>query len=131
MYMKKWTLLVVDRNPYIRSFLQRELSAEGYEVGLATNGCQTMEWVGSNRSLDLIIIDPDLPDEYGAELIHKLHAIIPNLPIVVHTLFSASQKYHKTKEVAACIEKSGGSIEQLKAVVSKIVACLQAERTWR
>ncbi len=129
--MKKWILLVVDRNPYIRSFLQRELSTAGYEVGLAANGRQAMEWVGSSRPFDLLIIDPDLPDVSGEELLHKLYSKMPNLPIVVHTLFLDYEKYHKTKKVTACIEKSGSSIEKLKAAVSKIVACLQAERSWR
>ena len=119
--MKKCTLLVVDRNPYIRSFLQREMSAAGYAVGLAANGFQTIEWVRSHRALDLLILDPDLPDTYGVDLLQKIYAIVPALPVVVHTLSSEYEKYSNIPEITSCIEKSGSSIEQLKAAVSKII----------
>ena len=104
---KNYTLLIVDRNPYIRSFLKREMSAVGYDIGLAGNGRQTIERVNSVKPPDLLILDPDLPDTEGIVLFQQLYAHMPNIPVVVHTLSSEYEKYSGISGVAACIEKSG------------------------
>jgi len=117
---RKCTLLIVDRNPFIRSFLKRELEHAGYQIVLAANGRQTLEWLHSTTPLDLIILDPDLPDAQGVALFQEIHVLNPDLPVIVHTLASEYDAYAHIPGIAVRIEKCGNSIEGLKEVVHSI-----------
>ena len=75
--MKKCTLLIVDRHLYIRYFLKRELSKAGYDVALAANARQTLEWLGSRKPPGLLVLDPDLPDTEGL-LVSKSAGTVSN-----------------------------------------------------
>jgi DNA-binding response OmpR family regulator len=115
------TILIADRNPYVRRFLQRELINAGYEVLLAENGRQVLFCIDRHASLDLAILDPDLPDTDTATLFENLHHRIPRIPIVVHS--------HRGED-AECVggsgvwfvEKRGNSIEGIIQMVGDILA---------
>ena len=111
-------LLIADRNPYIRRFLQREMSQVGYSVGSAANGMQVLDWIESGRPLDLLILDPELPDTDGVLLFEQLHYYAPNLPIVVHSFYTGAEHYERVPQITACVEKTGASVEKLKEIVA-------------
>ena len=117
---KKRHLLIADRNPYIRRFLQREMSQVGYSVGSAANGLQVLEWIESGRPLDLLILDPELPDTDGALLFEQLYFYAPDLPIVIHSFSSYNDQFVSSPQIAACVEKTGTSSEKLKEIVAKV-----------
>lgn len=115
------TILIADRNPYVRRFLQRELTNAGYEVLLADNGRQVLFWIDRRASLDLAILDLDLPDMDADTLFEHLRQRIPFIPIVVHS--------HPSEELQALhgngvyfVEKKGNSIEGILRMVGSILA---------
>jgi len=59
---RQFTILISDRNHNVREFLKREMMAEGYRVRLAKNGREILEWAYHHESIDLAILDLDLPD---------------------------------------------------------------------
>ena len=111
-------ILIADRNPNVREFLRREMSAAGYRVRLAVSGTQALEYA-SSHPVSLLIVDPDLPDADSIALLEKLRISVPSLPIVVHT-FSADK--FDSSDISAFIEKEAGSIEQLKQIVTEILS---------
>jgi len=116
------TILIADRNPHVRDFLQRELTADGHRVRLAENGRQLIRLAAQLRPLDLIILDPDLPDSDTPGLLTELLGQTPPLPVVLH---SCTPDYENTSARAIrliFIEKKGNSIERLKQVISGIAA---------
>ena len=115
------TILIADRNPYVRRFLQRELANAGYEVLLAENGRQVLFWIDRHSSLDLAILDLDLPDTEAGTLFEHLRQRIPSIPIVVHS--------HPCEELQSLegkgiyfVEKKGNSIEGIIRMVGNILA---------
>ena len=115
------TILIADRNPYVRRFLQRELTNAGYEVLLAENGRQVLFWIDRHASLDLAILDLDLPDTEAGALFEHLRQHIPSIPIVVHS--------HPCDELQSLdgngvyfVEKKGNSIEGIIRMVGNILA---------
>ena len=118
---KNFTILIADRNPHVRKFLKREMLAAGYQVRLAENGREVLKIAFHQESLDLLILDPTLPDTDAAPLITQLQNRIPLLPIVVHTFLSEYPDPSDSVGVDAVIEKNGNSIENLKTVVTKIL----------
>ena len=118
---KDFTILIADRNPHVRKFLKREMLAAGYQVRLAENGREVLKIAFHQESLDLLILDPNLPDTDAAPLLTQLQNRIPLLPIVVHTFLSEYPDPSDSFGVDAVIEKNGNSIENLKTVVTKIL----------
>ncbi len=114
---KDFTLLIADRNPHVRTFLQREMTAAGYQTRLAENAREVLKWAFQSESPDLIILDPDLPDADEAHMLEHLMDRIPRLPVVMHTYPSEYGSGLKDKKDVVFVEKGGRSIERLKQVV--------------
>jgi DNA-binding NtrC family response regulator len=114
---KEFNLLIVDRNPHIRSFLKREFLSEGYNVQLAKNGRELMDIIHSSAHIDLVIIDPDIPDVSQLKLFKSLEDRIPSLPFVIHS--DPFHDFESTSHIskAVLVPKQGSSSETLKDVV--------------
>jgi len=70
---RKSLILAVDDKPQNLQFLGKLLSDNGYEVGMAQNGQQALNFVKKNEP-DLILLDIMMPDIDGYEVCHKLKA---------------------------------------------------------
>ena len=112
-----FTLLIADRNSHVRAFLQREMTAAGYRVRLAENARQVLKLAFQGESLDMIILDPDLPDADETHMLEHLLDRIPTLPVVMHTYPSEYGTGLKDKKDVIFVEKGGRSVERLKRVV--------------
>ncbi len=118
---KVFTILIADRNPHVRKFLKREMMAEGYGIKVAEKGRQVLEMVYRNESLDLLLLDPDLMDMDGRELLKKLQDRIPTLPVIVHAFPDDYDKIGMDLIGVTFVEKKGDSVEHLKLLVKKIL----------
>ena len=78
------TILVVDDEKNIRSGLAEAISLEGYDVIEAENGKIAWEKMNTNN-VDLLLTDLRMPEMTGEELIRKVRASYPKLPIIVLT----------------------------------------------
>lgn len=120
--MKKvFTILIADRNPRVRGFLQREMSREGYRILLAENARDLLEWPPDKDPIDLVILDPDLPDAADAPLMSLLRQRMPLVPVILH----AHPSHHLTEPEAVkpliVVEKGGSSVERLKEVAGHLL----------
>lgn len=90
-------ILVVDDDPQIRESLRKVLRAESYEVALAANARQGIETFEAER-IDLLLLDLNLPDQSGKDVIGLLTALSPFVPIIIDDLAAGAG-------VSALIEK--------------------------
>lgn len=67
----KTVILVIDDEPQIRRLLKMTLQAHDYEVLEAATGNEGLV-TASTRSPDLIILDMNLPDIFGLEVLNRL-----------------------------------------------------------
>jgi DNA-binding NtrC family response regulator len=114
---KRLNILIADRNARIRDFLKREMTAEGYAVGLADNGNEVIRSVYADDTLDLLILDPEIfcPDEHFLHI--KLENRIPSLPLILHVSPSEVDHLCAFPHVTAVVEKGWNSVEALKSAV--------------
>nr|MBC8363173.1 response regulator [Candidatus Desulfatibia profunda] len=117
----KFSILIADRNPHVREFLKREMTAEGYRVQLVENGRQLIKWVFDKESFDLLIVDPDLPDTDMPSLLTTLRDRVPLIPMVVHAFLSDYADHSDMLQEIPFVEKRGSSVEHLKKVVFEIL----------
>jgi DNA-binding NtrC family response regulator len=80
----KATILVVDDEAAYRKMVSAVLVDAGFEVLLAESGKQALE-ISSRRLVDLALLDLMMPKMDGRELMQKLHARLPGLPVVFLT----------------------------------------------
>lgn len=120
--MKKvFTILIADRNPRVRGFLQREMSREGYRILLAENARDLLAWSPDRDPIDLVILDPDLPDAADSPLMSKLRERMPQVPVIIHANPSMNLMEAEGMRTFATVEKGGNSIERLKEVAERIL----------
>jgi DNA-binding NtrC family response regulator len=119
--MKRFNLLIADRNPHIRNFLKREMQAEGYNVRLAKNGREVLNLIYSPVPIDLMIIDLDLPGANELNLLKSLEDRIPVLPFVIHSYVSDYREYSSKFRAATIVPKQGSSSETLKDVIRDLL----------
>ena len=116
-----YTILIADRNSNVREFIKREMTEEGFRVIQAETGKDVIKMVYQWFPLDLVLLDPDLPDMEETILLKKIGNRFPPIPVVIHAFDSEETNYFLYLKQAAFVEKGAQSIEMLKQVVSEIL----------
>ncbi|MFC1531766.1 response regulator [Thermodesulfobacteriota bacterium] len=120
--MREYTILISDRNRNVREFLRREMESEGYTVLLARSAREVLNLIYNHEFIDLVILDPELPDAEQVSVLEKITDRIPSLPLIVHAFSPDYTKRPAVLSIANFVEKKGSSIEYLKKVVSELLS---------
>jgi DNA-binding NtrC family response regulator len=80
-------ILVADRNRYVREFLRRELTGEGYEIILAKSAQDILDLIHEKRDMHLLILDVGVPCAKELSILEKAENRVPPLPVVVQSFF--------------------------------------------
>jgi len=78
------TVLIVDDHQGLISLIQRCLSREGFRTAFAHSGQEAITWL-SHHHADLLLLDLQLADMSGEDLIHHLKQRALTLPFIVVT----------------------------------------------
>jgi DNA-binding NtrC family response regulator len=118
---KNAIVLVADRNPRIRGFLERELGAAGYRVYTVDSVSRLINWIGHDELPDLLVLDPDLPGGAAEDHIWPLLARHPRLPVVFHCLPADIPMPMPRMISTVIVEKSADSIDALKRQIALLL----------
>jgi len=119
--MHRVCILVADRNPHVRSFLQRELSTDGFHVLIAKDGREVLRLLDTADLPDLLILDIDLPHVSGLEILKKLQDQEALLPVMVHTLLKEYADHPTVRNAAAFVEKTGDNVDGFKLAINDVL----------
>jgi CheY-like chemotaxis protein len=78
-------VLVVDDEEPVRGFQRRVLETDGYQVLEATNGLEGLDLLAAGSAVNLLIADLDMPVLSGDEMVSRIRAIRPDLPVLYVT----------------------------------------------
>lgn len=80
------TILVVDDNELNRDLLSRRLAKKGFQVAVAEDAFEALDWLESNPC-DLILLDIMMPGMSGVEMLEKVRLTRDgtDLPIIMAT----------------------------------------------
>jgi two-component system sensor histidine kinase/response regulator len=81
-------VLVVDDEPDMRDLLRNELSREGYEVSLASDGATALERLRADE-FDVVFSDVRMPGLGGVELLREAKQLWPDLEVVIATGYAS------------------------------------------
>jgi DNA-binding NtrC family response regulator len=79
-------ILIIDDEAAIRESLDTLLTLEGFTVTAASDGAQGMELLSRNE-YNLLLLDLALPGESGIDLLPRITAMHPNLPVIMITAY--------------------------------------------
>ena len=85
-----WTsrkCLLVDDNKDVLLYLNRILFDTGITVMTARSGAEAIEAIRSNKGIDVILLDMQMPEMNGIEATKEIRKIRKDIPIIAQTAF--------------------------------------------
>lgn len=79
---RRWRVLLAEDDTLLAHTVDDFLSDEGFCVSLAADGLQALKQA-VDKPFDVLLTDLRMPNVDGSELIRKLRATRPDLPVVV------------------------------------------------
>jgi DNA-binding NtrC family response regulator len=116
-----FTILIADRNPHVRKFLEREFVSEGYHVELVRDGKELLSAAEKNASLDLVILDPEIPGVNRTELMSRLKQRLPQLPVVIHGFLEELSDQAVMDLASVFVEKTENT-DKLRIAVANVLS---------
>lgn len=115
------TMLVVDDEDVIRQFLVSALHSPQRQILTAASGEEALE-IAKKTNLDLVTLDLIMPGINGVETFRQLHALRPDLPVIIVTGYPDSDLMARALEIGpfTMINKPI-DIHQIQKVVDQIV----------
>jgi DNA-binding response OmpR family regulator len=77
-------ILLADDDPGVRGSLQEMLAEEGYEVIPANDGQEALDLIVA-RSIDIVLLDLNMPRKNGWDTFERLSAEHPLVPVILIT----------------------------------------------
>lgn len=116
-------ILIVDDHRILREGLKQLLANTGIEVaGEAEDSGKALEALRRHK-VDLVVLDVSIPGSAGEELISRIHAHHPGLPILMLTMHKEPQiAYRKLKAGAAGYVTKDSDPDVLIAAIRRVAA---------
>ncbi|MEW6487619.1 MAG: sigma-54 dependent transcriptional regulator [Thermodesulfobacteriota bacterium] len=94
------SILIVDDEAFLRDQLQRILAEEGYAVRGVETGREALRAV-EKEGVDLVLLDLNLPDLHGIEVLRELRARDPDLLAIVVTGYGSVESAVESLKLGA------------------------------
>jgi two-component system, NarL family, invasion response regulator UvrY len=111
-------VLIVDDHAIVRRGLKQILEGEIETiVGEAQNAQEVLKKT-QNEMWDMVILDINLPDRNGLEVLNELHFRYPRLPIMIMSMYSEDQYALRALKAGAAgyLNKQSAPEELVKAI---------------
>ncbi len=125
--MTQFRILIADRNRHVREFLKREFREAGFRVQVAKDCAEVLMMVDVNDPPDLLILDLEMPPGGSIQILEKMQARMPPLPVVIHAFLAEYVNQPSLRQAAALVEKKGNT-DRLKTTVMEVLRRHYPER---
>lgn len=98
-------ILVVDDNYTNRTILETQLKQWKFMPAIVESGKQAIKFLNSNKQVDLVITDMDMPEMNGVELAKKINEILPGLPIILLSSIGHEQSKQQSHLFSVILNK--------------------------
>jgi nitrogen-specific signal transduction histidine kinase/CheY-like chemotaxis protein len=120
-------VLVVDDEPVVRLTTRATLMKAGFTVTLSDNGANGLRRLEPDPArVDLVLLDFTMPVMGGAETFARIHAIRPDLPVIIMSGYSEAEvsRHFGQPSPSAFLQKPFNTAQLLEKVHSVLgMAC--------
>jgi len=113
-------LLVVDDEAPLRLLYEKELTEEGYEVVLASDGWEAVKKI-EEESPDLVVLDIQMPEMDGLEAMGKILGKYNRLPVIINSAYSSYKSNFMSWAADAYVVKSS-NLDELKSTIRDVLS---------
>jgi signal transduction histidine kinase/ActR/RegA family two-component response regulator len=113
--MGKHRILVVEDDTDVRRVIVESLQLAGHHVTAAADGPLGLAAL-QHEAPDLLIADYAMPGMNGAEVIHKAHELLPDLPVILATGYADMAEVGRVLGTQSILSKPFDIATLLKAV---------------
>lgn len=113
-------ILISDPNPFIRSFLARELTSAGYETSMAGSSKELFDYLNVEDSPDLLVMELDFPVSIGINVLERIQNLVPPVHHIIYTHLTEYENHPLVAKADDFIEKSE-DLQDLLHSISEIV----------
>jgi CheY-like chemotaxis protein len=103
---RPFTILIADPNPFVRSFLSRELKIAGYQTAEAGSCGEMLNQIKTEHPPALLIMELDFPIINGMNALHRIQKLFPTLPHIIYTHLTEYENCLEAKKADAFVEKN-------------------------
>ncbi len=116
-------VIIVDDSDASRDSLAFALQQKGFEVAQAEDGAAALAKLKTEKGIDLVITDINMPRMTGLELIRALRALDAYrfTPIIVLSSEKEDIKQSREAGASAWIAKSSKMSEELMGAIKKLI----------
>jgi DNA-binding response OmpR family regulator len=86
-YKKMADILIIDDELHIRKLYGEFLKREGYKSASASDSSEAFKLM-ADRNFDLVILDIELNDENGLEVLKKIKTEKSDVPVILNSAYS-------------------------------------------
>jgi len=124
----KTTILIVEDDRLLGDSLARALKRADYAVVSAVDGAQAISHV-EEKGIHLALVDMRLPDTDGVSLMTDIHALEPDIPIIIMTAYSDVQvAVEAMKAGAADYLQKPFDLNELKIIIARVLENVRMAR---
>ena len=123
-------ILIADPNPFVRSFLSRELKTAGYQTAEAGTSREIVNYLHSDHLPALMIMELDFPVTIGMNVLNRIHDLVPTVPHIIYTHLTEYENSPEAKKADAFVEKNDDP-DELFQTIDAVLARYQSKRIQR
>lgn len=112
-------ILVVDDEPGLRLLYSAELEDEGYDVVSAAD-CAAAATALENEPIDLVVLDIQIKQESGLEMLQKIVKERSDLPVILCSAYNCYKDDFASWLADAYVVKSS-NLDELKTEIARLL----------
>ena len=93
-------ILVADDDEQLRTALEEQLIAEGYEVTLAIDGSEAID-IMKRKEVDVAVIDVKMPKMNGFQVLEFIKKNFPKIKTIILTAYADIESIKRCKDFGA------------------------------
>ena len=110
-------ILVVDDKQVIHDFFDITLGYYGHHITVVRDPSEATEIV-QQKEFDIAFLDMVMPEKNGVEVLKKLKAVRPHLPVVMMSGYSIQEQKDEAVHLGACgCLKKPFEVEDIKRII--------------
>ena len=113
---KTRVILIADPNPFVRSFLSRELRAAGYHTVEAGAGREILKHLDGEFPPALVVLELDFPIIIGMNVLQWIQQRVPRIPQIIYTHLTEYETHSDVMNADAFVEKNDDPDELFRAI---------------
>ena len=120
--MRHYTILLADDDPAMRAWLRAVLGGEGLELREAATGCEALELLADDPSVDLIISDVRMPAPSGLQVLATARAAGVEAPFLLITAFGEDDLRQAARALDARVLDKPFTANELRVCIDSLLA---------